>query len=262
MSTIDNNINLPTFHVQVLAFQAEPQPLDRDDFDDEAVAGDNDGTGATPDTPAPPRPSLDELARQVHAEFTKLGAKLDYEPFEDEWLAAAKLAQELECDIETFVEAQRQRGIRLDPEDIGGAAARDAYERFIRDRDHDIVRGFVYSGRLLETSVDMDAGRTPHAQLWSPMMSYHPAYRVLASQRLCTWVEHCEIVAFWHREAARELRLSSSLRQYLVDHRWFSDLNEVSAYQDWLDLNGPKFQAIFEETAAVGRRLQRDGGAA
>lgn len=225
--------------------------------DERAVAGDrSDDTcpvkGNNTEVSKPAHNSVQQLnllAHEIHSEYCKRCAKLGYDAFAEDWLAAARRVAKLGVTVSIYMEAQQQRRIRLDPEDLHGEEAVCAYLKHVYKVDSENLEDFKYC----EVQHPIDAKWTmtedrPLALLVAPVRSYCSSYRVVfAYLDKGGNPKHRSLIREWYADTAiDEIKSSPSLVRYLKK-RFQLDADEVI---QWLE--GVKARVEVKEASESG----------
>lgn len=168
-----------------------------------------------PTLPASRDQSEESLAHEIHEAYCRKVGPIDYSLFESEWIAAAALVRKLDADVENYLQAQHERHIGLDPEDLGSSVAADVYGKFMKQRDRDIYETYLYMERSHPVQC-RESQWDPVRSLISPMLPFSASFRVFGA--LAYGADDRDmntILDLYGREALRELHDSPRLQEHL-----------------------------------------------
>jgi hypothetical protein len=166
------------------------------------------------------------LARQIHSEYCKHIACLDFDVFRVEWETAAKLVAEIGAPVVEFIEAQVSRIASRDPEALGSPLAAKAWREYVTEKDQFILDHFAYCEReRAQGGVCATLG-----WLISPMTSVCYSYRVAAVLRYYhdDMQSVRKVMEYYGEDAVSEFEASPSLQRYIHD-RWPFDYSMIKA---------------------------------
>lgn len=172
---------------------------------------------------------LNLLAHEIHSEYCRYCANVGFDTFAEEWRATAMQVAKLGITVSMYVEAQLQRRIRLDPEDLCGEEAVRAYRRHLYKVDNDALEGFKYCETQHPILAKwMMVEDRPLALLVSPVRSFSDAYRVVSAYLDKSGDQNNRnSIREWYADTAiDEIKSSPSLVQYLKS-RFGLDADDV-----------------------------------
>lgn len=177
-------------------------------------AGAVDTITTPPDVKMGGEPDLDATAHSIHAAYCRHFAKIGYMPFRDCWVHAARVVSASKADPVQFVEAQKMRGVEVDPEDLVTPTALDAYRKAYSALTKDLINMFQHSMSVL-TSLTTHSRWEADGALYSPMISLQAAFRVVRAKLICAPEVAAAIIHVYGDIAADEIRSSQHFREYL-----------------------------------------------
>lgn len=160
------------------------------------------------------RKQLEDTARAIHEEYSRCFAKVDFEAFRACWMQAAIATTLIGADPRLYVEAQRTRGMALDPEDMASLNAVGGFIRWELQRDADLVDEYRHAERVLASHPTL--GCATHADFWLLTRLGVSATYVVVWAQMKHPADATKAFAVFGRCAADELRSSKRLRRYVV----------------------------------------------